>query len=64
VSCWSWAWFYDKYPNGCYLTAADKQLLMRSPFFFEASGKPVAGNLRVIDPKHRPDPPGSTTAAR
>jgi len=29
-----WAGFYSKYPDGCYLTEADKKLLLKSPFFF------------------------------
>jgi hypothetical protein len=38
-----WAGFYGKYPNKAYLTAQDKKLLLRSPFFFTPDGKPVAG---------------------
>ena len=33
-----WAGFYDQFPGRAYLTAADKQILMRSPFFFDAAG--------------------------
>lgn len=38
-----WAGFYSKYPDQAYLTESDKQTLLRSPFFFDAAGKPVAG---------------------
>jgi hypothetical protein len=29
-----WAGFYDQYPGKAYLTESDKQILLRSPFFF------------------------------
>jgi hypothetical protein len=36
-----WAGFYGKYPDPCYLTESDKRILLQSPFFFDATGKPV-----------------------
>ncbi len=36
-----WAGFYGKYPDQCYLTESDKSILLQSPFFFDATGKPV-----------------------
>jgi hypothetical protein len=36
-----WAGFYGKYPNETYLTEDDKKILSRSPFFFDAKGRPV-----------------------
>jgi hypothetical protein len=38
-----WAGFYGKYPEQAYLTDQDKRILLRSPFFFDAAGKPVLG---------------------
>ena len=38
-----WAGFYGKYPGKAYLTEQDKRILLRSPFFFDAAGKPVLG---------------------
>jgi len=38
-----WAGFYGKYPGQAYLTDQDKSILLRSPFFFDAAGKPVLG---------------------
>jgi hypothetical protein len=38
-----WAGFYDQYPDKTYLTEPDKKILLRSPFFFRADGKPVLG---------------------
>jgi hypothetical protein len=37
-----WAGFYGKYPDKTYLTEQDRQILSRSPFFFDAAGRPVA----------------------
>jgi hypothetical protein len=39
-----WAGFYDQYPGKAYLTESDKKILLRSPFFFDAGGNPVAGS--------------------
>jgi hypothetical protein len=36
-----WAGFYDQFPGRAYLTAEDKQILLRSPFFFDTAGQPV-----------------------
>jgi hypothetical protein len=36
-----WAGFYDKYPDGAYLTGQDKKILLRSSFFFDRAGNEV-----------------------
>jgi len=36
-----WAGIYGKYPDKTYLTEEDKEVLIRSPFFFRPSGEPV-----------------------
>lgn len=38
-----WAGFYGKFPRQAYLTKQDKTILLRSPFFFDGTGKPVLG---------------------
>lgn len=43
-----WAGFYGKYPHTAYLTDDDKQILMRSPFFFHRNGTPVFRKGKVI----------------
>jgi hypothetical protein len=44
-----WAGFYGKYPDHAYLTEPDKRTLLRSPFFFEADGKSVAGTEAIAE---------------
>ena len=46
-----WAGFYDQYPGKAYLTEQDKSILLRSPFFFDPAGHPVAGT-EVFSEKH------------
>ncbi|MEO1651922.1 MAG: hypothetical protein AAFU64_00100 [Bacteroidota bacterium] len=42
-----WTGIYGgKYPDICYLTAQDKEILRKSPFFFDAEGNPVGGKLK------------------
>ena len=36
-----WAGIYGKYPDQTYLTAEDKAILLKSPFFFHPNGDPV-----------------------
>ena len=36
-----WMGIYGKYPDKTYLTDEDKEILMRSPFFFRPNGDPV-----------------------
>jgi hypothetical protein len=44
-----WAGFYDQYPGRAYLTTGDKQILSHSPFFFDASGNPLAAPLVFVE---------------
>jgi hypothetical protein len=44
-----WTGIYGKYPNHTYLTAEDKAILRRSPFFFRPDGEPVAKPARAIE---------------
>jgi hypothetical protein len=43
-----WTGIYGKYPDQCYLTTEDKDLLNHSPFFFDDQGNPNAGKLQMI----------------
>lgn len=43
-----WTGIYGKYPDQTYLTADDKRILMRSPFFYRENGEPVLNKGRVI----------------
>ncbi len=44
-----WTGIYGgKYPDVCYLTAEDKEILSKSPFFFDKLGKPIAGELKQL----------------
>jgi len=43
-----WAGIYGKYPDKTYLTDEDKQILIRSPFFYHADGTPVFQKGRVV----------------
>ena len=36
-----WTGIYGKYPDKAYLTEEDKRILMASPFFYHADGRPV-----------------------
>jgi hypothetical protein len=41
-----WTGIYGgKYPDICYLTEQDKEILSKSPFFFDEKGNPIAGKL-------------------
>lgn len=44
-----WTGIYGKYPDKTYLTDLDKKILMRSPFFFHADGKPVFRKGAVVN---------------
>lgn len=43
-----WTGIYGKYPDKCYLTTEDKDILNQSPFFFDDQGNPNAGKLKMI----------------
>lgn len=43
-----WLGIYGKYPKRTYLTAADKKILMRSPFFFLPTGECVTSCSRLV----------------
>lgn len=43
-----WTGIYGKYPDKTYLTKQDKQILMRSPFFYHENGEPVLKKGAVI----------------
>jgi len=43
-----WMGIYGKYPNKTYLTEQDKQILMRSPFFYHENGEPVLKKGPII----------------
>jgi hypothetical protein len=43
-----WAGIYGKYPDKTYLTHEDKQILMRSPFFYHKNGTPVFQKGKVV----------------
>lgn len=38
-----WSGIYGKYPDKTYLTAEDKEMLRKNPFFYDKSGTPVTG---------------------
>lgn len=40
--------YHGRYPDIAYLTAEDKQLLSRSPFFFNDAGECIAGDENVV----------------
>lgn len=44
-----WTGIYGKYPDRTYLTADDKAILRRSPFFFRPNGEPVAKPARAVE---------------
>lgn len=44
-----WAGIYGKYPNEAYLTEEDKRILMKSPFFFRADGRPVVQPPKAVE---------------
>jgi hypothetical protein len=44
-----WAGIYGKYPDRTYLTAEDKAILMKSPFFFHPNGSPVVKPARLVE---------------
>lgn len=44
-----WTGFYDKYPDGTYLTETDKRRLGDSPFFFDSTGQPVLSNGEFVE---------------
>lgn len=43
-----WAGIYGKFPDKTYLTDEDKQILMRSPFFYHKDGTPVFEKGKVV----------------
>ncbi len=43
-----WTGIYGKYPDRTYLTEQDKQILMKSPFFYHKNGEPVFKKGPVI----------------
>lgn len=44
-----WMGIYGgKYPDICYLTPEDKEILKKSPFFFDEKGAPIAGSLTPL----------------
>lgn len=43
-----WTGIYGKYPDKCYLTTEDKEILGRSPFFFDDNGNPNSGKSEII----------------
>lgn len=47
-----WTGIYGKYPDKAYLTAEDKKLLMKSPFFYHKNGKPVAERGKIVARYH------------
>jgi hypothetical protein len=44
-----WTGIYGKYPDQCYLTTQDKDILNQSPFFFDDQGNPNAGKLEMVE---------------
>jgi hypothetical protein len=44
-----WCGFYEKWPNGAYLTGFDKLKLMDHPFFFLADGSPVTAKRNYVE---------------
>jgi len=44
-----WTGIYGKYPDKTYLTDEDKEVLMRSPFFFRPNGEPVAKLAQAVE---------------
>jgi hypothetical protein len=44
-----WCGFYEKWPQGAYLTGFDKMKLMDHPFFFFADGSPVAAKRKYVE---------------
>jgi len=44
-----WMGIYGKYPDKTYLTDEDKEILLRSPFFFHPDGEPVAKPAQVVE---------------
>lgn len=43
-----WTGIYGKYPDKCYLTEEDKEILSKSPFFFDDKGINIAGEVKAI----------------
>ncbi len=43
-----WTGIYGKYPDKCYLTPEDKEILKQSPFFFDDNGVNIAGEVKKI----------------
>ena len=43
-----WRGIYGKYPDKTYLTADDKKMLRRSPFFYRENNEPVFQKVEVI----------------
>jgi hypothetical protein len=44
-----WTGIYGgKYPNICYLTEEDKEILNKSPFMFDAQGNPLSGKVEKL----------------
>lgn len=50
-----WAGFYDYCPDGTYIGDDDKARLLKNPFFFDGSGKPVAGGWETVAKYNRRD---------
>lgn len=50
-----WTGFYSGYPDSAYLTDDEKAVLLKNPFFFDASGTPVAGEWQVVARYRRRD---------
>jgi hypothetical protein len=44
-----WTGIYGRYPDRTYLTKEDKEILMRSPFFFRPNGEPVVKPAQVME---------------
>ncbi|MFC1793808.1 hypothetical protein ACFL3Q_09510 [Planctomycetota bacterium] len=43
-----WTGIYGKYPDRTYLTEQDKQILIRSPFFYHENGEPVLKKEPIV----------------
>lgn len=43
-----WNGIYGKYPDKTYLTAQDKEMLRKNPFFYDKSGTPITGQTTEI----------------
>jgi hypothetical protein len=44
-----WTGMYFKYPDQCYLTESDKEILNQSSFFFDEKGIPIVGQIQNME---------------